>query len=194
MTLPSPESLIPLIQTSYWVLFFLMLIEGPLVTMVAGAAVAAGYLDGPLVFLVVVLGDTLADTLYYALGRWGREGLITRWGKYFGITVHGVNKLEKRFENHGTRLLVIGKLSHGIGGAFLVAAGLARMQFLKYLLANTAVTIPKSIVFVLIGYYFGQAITRTNQALQYIAIAVIVLAVMSIFGYFVSKRARKEGI
>ena len=192
--LPTSETLIPLIQTSYGLLFLLAVVEGPLVTMIAGAACAAGFLSFPLAYLIVASGDLTADTLYYSLGRWGREKLILRYGKYIGLTVEGVEKLEERFKDHGGRLLFIGKISHGIGAAFLVAAGLARMPFRKYFPLNIAATLPKSLLFLLIGYYFGQGITKASNALGYVTLAIVGSAVLGVSVYLISRRARKQAV
>jgi membrane protein DedA with SNARE-associated domain len=162
--------------------------------MLAGAAWAAGFLNGPLTYFVVVTGDLVADCLYYTLGRWGRESLITNWGRYLGLTVDRVERLERRFGSHGFKILLLGKLSHGIGGAFLVAAGMAKMPFPRFLLANVAATLPKSLLFLLVGYYFGQAIARTNSVLGFVAIGVVALAVVASVIYMSSRLSKEESI
>ena len=56
---------------SYVILFVLIFVEGPAITMTAGAMAGAGILRFELVFIVAVVGNTVADYTWYILGRFG---------------------------------------------------------------------------------------------------------------------------
>jgi len=78
----------------------------------------------------------------------------------------------------------LGKLSHGIGTVFLVAAGLAKMPFPKFIFYNTLATLLKSLALITIGFYFGQAFMTINAYLERIALISVGVAVLFGLIYF----------
>jgi membrane protein DedA with SNARE-associated domain len=181
-------------HASYSLLFVMMLVEGHIVTMLAGAACAAGILKLPLAYATVTAGDLTADSLYYAFGRWGRESFIKRYGKYVGLTVERVERLDKHIGLHANKLLVIGKITHGLGGTFMVAAGMARMSYPRFMLVNAASSLPKSLVFLLIGYYYASMIGRASLIVKVVGIvfAVAAVIVISVYSARVAKTLEME--
>lgn len=153
----------------YLILFPIVVIEGPIATVIAGLAIALGTMNFFIAYIVITLGDVTGDVIYYAIGRWGREGFLEKWGKYLGIPPQKVVPLEKHFEKHGGKTLLIGKLAHGIGAVFLVAAGLVRMPLSKFITANFGATLIKSLLLLLAGYYFGTAVVKINSFLEFFA-------------------------
>ena len=107
-----------------------------------------------------VVGDIVGDIMHYALGYYGRQRFVKRWGRFLGITLERVERLEKHFEKHSGKTLIIGKLSQGVGAVVLVAAGIARVPFRKFFLYTFIPTLPKSLIRLLIGYYSGKVISK----------------------------------
>jgi membrane protein DedA with SNARE-associated domain len=62
-----------LTDTYYFVLFPLMIIEGPAVMIIAGFLVSLGYYELRDVFVTAVIAALIGDFLHYAAGRWGRN-------------------------------------------------------------------------------------------------------------------------
>ncbi len=170
-----------LIQYKYLVLFPAIVIEGPIVTVIAGFLSSLGYFNLLALYIVAATGDLAGDTIYYALGRWGGRGFINKWGKYLKINLENVTRLEKIFREHGGKTLMAGKITHLIGAPILAAAGAAKMSYKKFLLFNTAATLPKSLVLVLIGYYFGKEYMHINKILDYITFATLLLITVILF-------------
>jgi len=65
----------------YLVLYPIMVFEGPIITIIAGFFVSIGHLNGPAVFMVLIVGDVTGDSLYYTIGRWGKGLTLTRLGR-----------------------------------------------------------------------------------------------------------------
>ncbi len=174
----------------YWLLFLAAFVEGPIITVIAGAGVSLGYLAWWPAYLVIVFGDLVSDALHYYIGRWGGEPFVRRWGKYFRIKESHVERLEKVLNTHPGKSILLGKLAHGVGGALLVAAGLVKMPFKKFIYWNTVGTLPKTLGLLIIGFYFANAITRIKSIMDVIASVFIILAVLSIFAwiYFYNKK------
>ena len=181
-----------LIAYKYFFLFPLVVAEGPIVTVVAGFLSSLGYLDIFIAYALVVVGDVAGDCLYYAFGYYGGQKFVGRWGHFFGITWERVEKLEEHFKNHSGKTLIIGKFTHAIGAVVLVAAGMAKMPFWRFVLYNFIPTLPKSLILLLVGFYFGEAYNKINTYLDYTAIGTIGLAVIFIIIYFAVKKAGKK--
>jgi membrane protein DedA with SNARE-associated domain len=153
----APTALIALITSyGYLLIFLLAIVEGPIVSILAGFVSSLGYLHILPAYAVVVASDIVGDALYYALGRWGGEPALRRWGHRIGITGERVAGFEARFARHRRKSLAIGKLTHAIGALVLVTAGIVRMPVGEFLLVNFLLSLPKSLLLVLVGYYFGR--------------------------------------
>ena len=110
------------------------------------------------ILLVVVAADLVGDVILYFVGRFSHGSLPQRWRARLGLDEQRQAALEEHFRASGGRTLIIGKLTHSAGFLVLLAAGGARMPFGRFLLYNLAGTVPKSLVFLLIGYTVGAAI------------------------------------
>lgn len=191
----SPDQVLNWIsQYSYFALFPLAVIEGPIITVIAGFFASLGYLNLSIAYLIIVAGDLTGDVLYYLLGRFGGRTFIDKWGRYLGTGQEEISLLEEQFAKRGDKLLFIGKMSQGIGGAFLLAAGVIKMPFSKFFLSNLLATLIKSLALLLIGFYFGHAISSINSYLEKISLISIGLAVVVVLAYFFYFRKKRRQI
>jgi len=186
------EAMAVLMQYRYLVLFPLVVFEGPIVSVLAGFLATLGIFNFFLAFFVVVTGDITGDLAHYAIGRWGRKKFIDRWGKYLGITSERVLRIEKHFEKHKIKTLLIGKISHGIGGIPLVAAGIARMPIGEFFLINLAATLPKSLALLLVGYFFGQAAAKINSIFEGVAFFMAGILILFFIAYYFYRSRKNE--
>lgn len=92
-----------LIQYRYIVIFPIVVIEGPVITMISGFLVSLGYMNFWIAYSILVVGDVTGDVLYYAIGRWGRESFMNRWGRYFGFDPERIERVEAHFKENGER-------------------------------------------------------------------------------------------
>ena len=60
------------IAHGYPLMFVAMLIEGPIVTAAATFAVVFGYFNISMIFVLSILGDIVADVIYYIIGYFSR--------------------------------------------------------------------------------------------------------------------------
>ena len=176
----------------YFVLFPFIVIEGPIVTIIAGFLSSLDLLNIFIVYPVVVAADLTGDLIYYSFGRWGKENFINSYGKYFGLKEENVKKIENHFEKHTRKTLIIGKLSHAFGAPILFAAGMVKVPLLEYLWFNFLATLPKSLAFLLIGYYFGQFYVRLNKYLNYFSIGLLVFVILVLIAYYGYNKVRRR--
>jgi len=181
-----------LTQYGYSILFPITIIEGPIITVIAGFLAAQGIFNIFAVYAVVVIGDVAGDAIYYGIGRWGGLKFINRWGRFIGLNAEKLTDLENHFASHSGKTLIFGKLSHAIGAPILVAAGIAKIPFLKFINFNFWATLPKSLLLVAIGYYFGQAYAQINKYINYGSAGIFVIILALIGGYAIMVRLSRK--
>ncbi|MBU4216944.1 DedA family protein [Candidatus Parcubacteria bacterium] len=181
-----------LIKFQYIILFPVVVIEGPIISVIGGFLIAQGLMNFYLTYAIIIIGDLAGDCLYYSLGRWGRDfGL-----RLLRLTPRRLEKLEHHFDNHGGKTILLSKLAHGIGTTFLFAAGAAKMPFGKYLYYNGLGTIPKSLILIIIGYLFGKSFVRIGTYFDYYALFTIFLGIvlLTVYVMLAKKIQKKEDI
>ena len=151
----------------YPLMLLAMIVEGPIVTAAAAFGAALGHFDITLVFLLSLLGDLIADIAYYGLGYWGRTALIEKYGRYIGLHPKKIAPLEKLLNNHSIKTLVAIKLVPGAAPTGLTVIGAIRMRFDKFATLCLLITLPKSIIFTVIGFYFGETYNSISRYIEY---------------------------
>ena len=136
------------------------------------------------------MADVLGDLIMYAQGRWGGKPAVLRWGHHFGIKPAIIERLERRFEKHPGKTLILGKISHFFGGPILIAAGMARMRISKFLWFNLLGTVPKSLILLLLGFYFGEAYAKLDQFFTFAGWAAAILIVLCVIIYIVIENGK----
>lgn len=169
---------------SYLVLFPLVVIEGPVVTIIAGFLVSLGFMDFLPAYLTIVAGDLTGDVIYYSAGRWWLNKTYKGVLKFFGINIKFVHKLENGLKANKGPFLFFGKLSHAIGGIILFAAGSAQIPLKDFLEFNFLATLPKSLILLGVGYYFGSTVSSFRKALDYSVLGLFVFTIILIGLYF----------
>lgn len=169
---------------SYLVLFPLVVIEGPVVTIIAGFLVSLGFMDFIPAYMTVVAGDIAGDMIYYSAGRWWLNRTYKGVLKFFNINLKFVQKLEGAIKKNKGPFLFFGKLSHAIGGVILFAAGSAGIPVRDFLEFNFFATLPKSLILLAVGYYFGNTVNNFRNALDYSVLGLFVLTLVLVGLYF----------
>ncbi len=134
------------------ILFVLALIEGPIVTVIAGALAGRGVFDPLAVLAVALAGDILGDVLLYAAGRFCPGLALRMFGRRLPAEPVGLQGL---FARRGGWLLIIGKLTHVAGFAVILTAGFARMPPGAFLAVTVVAAVPKVMALAGAGWVFG---------------------------------------
>jgi membrane protein DedA with SNARE-associated domain len=170
------------LQHGYPLLFIVMLIEGPVVTAAAAFAAALHYMNIWVVLALSILANFIPDLVYYTIGYWGREKFLNKYGHYLGITPERIASTEKLAEKHSGKSLFMIKMVPLLATPGLILVGATKMDIKKYAFWSIVIIIPSSLLYLIIGYYFGTAYNTIEHYLNigiYVAIvaAVIVIAI-----------------
>lgn len=180
-------------QGGYFLMFIAMVLGGPAVTSAGAFAAAFGVFNIWLVFLVSIISNLVPDALWYAIGFLGRQQLIERlvkkYGRHFKVSNEKMEWLEKLYEDHVAKTLMFVKLVPLLATPGLIAAGVARVPIRKYALWSIIVTLPTSLIFLILGYYFGAAYERI---LHYYTAYGWLFALVILISSFVIYRAYRK--
>ncbi len=174
-------------QYGYEVLFPIAVFEGPAATLIAGALVATGQLNGYTAFGVLVVADLVGDAFYYALGRWGHSRVLEQLGKRLGLTPEKLAPLEERFRRHDWKLLLVGK-TQALGSLVLYFAGAIKMPFGRFMAWNLLATGPKTALFELAGYFLGETILHSRKYIDEVTVVSFGVALLLLVLYWLYKK------
>jgi membrane-associated protein len=175
-----------------WVLTPLAVIEGPIVTVIAGYLASLKILSLWQVIPCVIVADIVGDSLLYFLGRMALGSLSPTWRGRLGLSPSRLFSLMRGFRRNGTRILVAAKLTHAAGFAALTAAGAAHMPFASFILANILAGVPKCLFFVALGYLFGSAYETIGSWLSGEAALLMALGLgVVVLVYFQRRKVRR---
>jgi membrane protein DedA with SNARE-associated domain len=176
----------------YWAMLPLMIIEGPVATIIAAMLASLGAFAWPMVLLFSILGDMIGDVLLYAAGwKWGM-GFVHGAGKYLGITETVVLKMEKYFEKHGGKTIFAVKSTTGLCWATFATAGIVKMDFKKFVKYSFMGGVVWSGFLVAMGYFYGFLWKEMKQYISWIGWIIFAIAGISIFFITLYKKKQSE--
>lgn len=176
------------IAGGYFLTFLGMFMFGPIIISAAAFASALGYLNVWIIFAIAVFGDLGMDLILYAIGYFGRIGIVEKYGHRFGLSYNRMKKIENLIHSHPGKTLAAIKLAPFLPIPGLMLVGSTHMSAKKFTFINFLIALPKAVVFMAIGYYFGQiydSLSRYVKNTEYVLLA----SVIAIFGiYYIYKK------
>jgi len=154
-----------IVSFKYLAIFLGSFIEGPTVGLIVGFLARIHYINLAWGYTAHVLGDFTADQVYYAIGYFGGATIVPRMARLLKFSVKEVEDIEKSFSQHSKKLIVLGKITHVIGFPILIAAGVMRYSWYKFLAFDFVATLLKAAILVFIGYHFGGLWERVNNVM-----------------------------
>ncbi len=172
----------------YWIMLPLMIIEGPVATLISAILASLGAFNVFVVLFLSILGDMIGDVILYWTGYRFGMGFVRSVGKYMGITEKLVLRMEKYFTRYGERTIFLVKSTTGLAWVTFVTAGIVRMDFKKFLKNSFYGGIVWSGFLVFAGYFYGYLWREVKQYIEWIGWVVFTTAVITIIGIMIYKR------
>lgn len=195
---------------NYGTIFFLMMLESTVVPVPSEFVVtpaayhaAAGQLDVWLVILAATIGADLGATINYVVALYVGRPVIyrfanSRWGKMCLLNQEKVEKSEHYFDDHGIVATLTGRLIPGIRHLISIPAGLARMNYWKFLLYTTIGAGVWHSILAALGWYLHAIVPeeqlndKISEYAEYIKLVILALVVIAIVWFVVKAYSRRK--
>jgi len=194
---------------NYGTILLLMLLESTVIPVpselvVAPAAyhAASGQLNVVLVVLFATIGADLGASINYFVALYVGRPVIykfanSKWGKMCLLNQEKVEKSEHYFDDHGIMATLTGRLVPGIRHLISIPAGLARMNYWKFLLYTTLGAGAWHAILAAMGWYLHAVVPEdqletTIQHYNHYIVGAILAIVALVVGYFIVKAIIKR--
>jgi membrane protein DedA with SNARE-associated domain len=172
----------------YWMMLPLMIIEGPVITIISAMLAKLGAFNVFVVFILSVAGDMIGDIILYWLGYIFGIAFVRRVGKYMGITERLVLRMEEYFTRHGGKTIFTVKATTGLCWATFTAAGIVKMDFKKFVKYSFLGGLAWSGFLVALGYFYGYMWVELKQYIKWAGWISVILAIVSVSGIQLYKK------
>ncbi|MGA9531427.1 MAG: VTT domain-containing protein [Anaerolineales bacterium] len=160
---------------TYLALSGLVLVEGPVATLLGAAAASAGFMDPLLVFASASLGNLTADMLWYGLGYLGKIEWVLRHGRWFGVRRAHIDRLTRDLHRHARKLLLVAKLTFSLAVPVLIATGVAKVPWRRWFYVVFLAEMLWTGSLVVVGYHFARSLAQLEAGLQVVAVVSVAL-------------------
>jgi membrane-associated protein len=148
-----------------------------------------------LVMLVGGLGAACSDNAMYWIGRIGGRTLINQLAKTRIMAkifdLKHLDRVERYFEAHGGKTLVIARFGAGLRSTTPLFAGVSGMKYTYFLPYNLLAVTLWATVLGTAGFFFGQYWDEVLSVLGWAGLAAVGLLVL-IFGLYVYRRLKRR--
>ncbi len=176
----------------YWAVFLLVAIESlgiplPGETALILAGVYAGHthrLDPWVIFGVAAAAAIIGDNIGYWLGAKGGYPLARRYGSKVRLDERKLKTARYLFDRHGRKVVFFGRFVSVLRTYAAFLAGVSRMDWWRFVLANAAGGILWAGIYTLASYLAGDALLRNSGTISWIlggaAVVAIVLGLIAV--------------
>lgn len=195
---------------NYGTILFLMLLESTVIPVPSEFVVtpaayhaAGGNMNIFLVILFATIGADIGASINYIVAFYVGRPVIYRfanskWGKMCLLNQEKVEKSEKYFDEHGIVATLTGRLIPGIRHLISIPAGLAKMNYWKFLLYTTIGAGAWHAILAGLGWYLHTIVPeeqlndKITEYAEYIKIVILLLVMVAIVYFCVKAYLKKK--
>lgn len=139
----------------------------------SGFVVQSGALNFWIVVLVGSLGCLAGSIISYLIGYYGGRPLLEKYGKYVLINKQEIGTADKWFVKYGNKAVFITRLLPVVRTFISLPAGIAKMNFKKFIAYSFIGSLPWCFVLTYAGILLGKNWNALEQYWTYFDIAII---------------------
>ncbi len=187
--LPGPlvYGLVTLLVFGEAALFIGFILPGETAVLVAGVVASQGHVNVGVVAALVVVAAITGDSVGYAVGHRYGESLMK-----LPILKRRRGALDRALEGlrrRGPIYVFIGRFTAFLRAVMPGLAGMSRLRYRRFLVANASGALIWGVSYTLLGYYAGHALGSVEKYSGWAGITVLLLMVAFIVGFhYVKKR------
>ena len=143
---------------------------------------------------VGALGSTAGAILIYFVSLKVGRTVIVRFGKRIRVSEREIEKAERWFEKYGSIAVFTARMIPGIREIISIPAGIAQMNFAKFIGYTFAGSLLWCFILTFAGYYLGEAWSRFSEqassAFTIVTIIVIAGIIAGVGFWYIRRRKR----
>ena len=140
------------------------------------------------------LGNTIGSVVAYLVGMWGGRPLLEKYGKYILIYRHDLEAADRWFARRGSWSVFISRLLPVVRTFISLPAGIARMNFIKFLVYTFIGSFIWSVGLAYGGYLLGVHWEQIREVMRPFDpfIIILIMAALIIYIYRHVRKARQD--
>lgn len=152
--------------------------------------------------LAGAFGCVLGSVAAYAVGIWGGRPILEKYGKYILISKKDIDMADKWFTKYGDFAIFFSRLLPVIRTFISLPAGIAKMNFPKFVIYSFLGSLPWCFALAWVGYKIGQSagalIDWEHQMsaklgnLMHVIDVVIILGVIALVVWYVRRHLKND--
>jgi membrane protein DedA with SNARE-associated domain len=186
----------------YWGIGLLMFLENlfppipsELIMPLAGFTVSQGRMNFGLAVLAGTVGTMVGTFAWYYLGRvvnYQRlEKLVLRYGKWIGVTVGEIDRVNNWFNKHGNKAVFFGRMVPGIRTLISLPAGMNKMPIASFTLYSTVGTLIWTLALTTAGFLLGDNYAMIEKYLAPVS-KLVLFGLIGLVGYWLFRKFQKS--
>lgn len=143
---------------SYFIIFILMIVEGPITTIIASFFASQGTFNVYLIVTLAIIGDLIADLVLFYLGKIHQTKFLDKRAEKHHIGKQKLEKMKKMLLMHPYKAMFLIKITPPIAPIGLILAGLTKMKIHKFLIYTIPISILTKSIYAAVGFFAGVSI------------------------------------
>lgn len=141
-------------------------LPGDLAIVIMGAQVSVGKASPVPVVAVTAASSTAGASLLYWISRFLGTRILERYGRALHLTTQRQQWVERKFNRYGAPVIIVGRLIPGLRIAIAVAAGIAKVQFSRFVIYTAISATIWATTFMFIGWAIGDRWEEDREVIE----------------------------
>lgn len=153
----------------------------------SGYLVYKGEFNIHLISFAGAFGNAVGSTVTYWIGYFGGRAFVEKWGKYILIRKKELKHADKWFSKYGSSTAFFSRILPIIRTFISLPAGIARMNFTKFLIYSFVGSIPWCYFLAYVGMLWGENWDNIRIYFRKFDIVLLVILILIIIFWIVIK-------
>lgn len=193
------QAVVPIVnQYGYFAVGGLLILEdlglpvpGETVLTTAAVLAGAGQLNPFILGVVAIICCVIGDNIGFAVGHYGGETLLKRYGRYVFMNEEKIKSTHKFFNKYGALVVIVARFIEGLRQLNGIIAGSYGMKWVKFLTFNIIGATLWVSLWVFLGTLAGNNIEPIYKKLTMYGIYGLIAIVVLLAGWFIYRRVLK---
>lgn len=183
-------SLVAILVFGEAALFIGFVLPGETSVIIAGVVASRGHVNIVVLCVLVVVSAVIGDSVGYAIGhRYGERLLL------LSVLQRRRLQLERALDGlrrRGPLYVFVGRFTAFLRAVMPGLAGMSKMHYRRFLLANALGAVVWGVSYALLGYFAGSALTKVESYASWFGIALLALMIVALVVVHLWRKRREQ--